>query len=146
MKLKLCKMFTTLACTKIVFLIAVANALCCCGNLKLPLTYNEKGESRLLLLSHCRYFDNVLQKCPLGSPLPNIWLLSKWLNLIGCLSNQSLNLRKEYSKIIYSEAVWGMKLKRCRNVHNHSGLTKCVFIAVAHVHSLLWHLKVSIDL
>ena len=29
----------------------------------------------------------VLQKCSLNSPLPNIWILSKPLNLIGCNGN-----------------------------------------------------------
>ena len=29
----------------------------CCDNLKFPLSYNVKNESRPLLLSHCRYFD-----------------------------------------------------------------------------------------
>ena len=53
---------------------------------------------------------------------------------------------KKCSKIISSEAIRGMKLKLCRNVHNISLYKICVFIAVAHVLSLLWQLRFSIDL
>ena len=42
-------------------------------------------------------------------------------------------------------AVRGMKLKLCRNVHDIS-LYNHVYIAVAHVLSFLWQLKVSTDL
>ena len=59
-----------------------------------------------------------LQKCSLSSPLPNTLILSKPLNLIGCHGNRKANLRKEYSKIISSEAIREMKLKLCRIVHN----------------------------
>ena len=37
-------------------------------------------------------------------------------------------------------------MKLCRNINNISLYKVCVFIAVAHVLSLLWQLKVSIDL
>ena len=40
----------------------------------------------------------------------------------------------------------GMKLKLCINVYDISLYIKCVFIAVAHAFSLLWQLKVSIDI
>ena len=57
--------------------------------------------------------------------------------LIGCHGNQNGNQRdkfaKTYSKIISSEAIRGMKLKLCRNVHNISLHKKYVFIAVAYV-------------
>ena len=62
----------------------------------------------------------VLQRCSLSSPLPNIWILSKPLNLIGCHGNRKDKFAKTYWKIISSEAVRRMKLKRCRNVHNIS--------------------------
>ena len=41
----------------------------CYGDLKFLLTYNEKSESRSLLLSHCRYmyFDRTFYKCLLSS-------------------------------------------------------------------------------
>ena len=60
----------------------------------------------------------VLQRCSLSSLLPNIWILSKPLNLISCHGNQKDKFAKKYSKIISSEAVRGMKLKLCRNIHN----------------------------
>ena len=52
----------------------------------------------------------------------------------------------KHSKIFFSEAIWGMKLKLSINVYDISLNIKCVFIAVAHAFSLLWQLKVSIVL
>ena len=74
----------------------------------------------------------VLQKCSLSSPLRNIRILSKPLNLIGCHGNRKTKFAKKYSEII-SEAIRGMKLKICRTVHN----IRMFFIPVAHVLSLL---------
>ena len=87
----------------------------------------------------------VLQRCSLSSPLPNIWNLSKLLNLIGCHGNQKDKFAKKYSKIISSEAIRGMKLKLCRNVHNLRLCKKyvfyccysCGFVAVA-TYSFHW--------
>ena len=62
----------------------------------------------------------VIQRCSLSSPLPNIWMLSKPLNLIGCHGNRKDIFAKKYSKIISSETIRGMELKLCRNVHNIS--------------------------
>ena len=87
----------------------------------------------------------VLQKRSLSSPLQNIWILSKVLNLIGCHGNWKAKFMKKYLKIT-SEAIRGMKLKLYRNVHNISLYKSYVFIAVVHVFSLLLQLKVSIDL
>ena len=84
---------------------------------------------------------NVSQKHSLSSPLPNISFLSKLLNLIGC--HKRLNLWKKYSKFISSEAIRGIKLKLCRNVHNIRLCKNGIFIAVAHVLSLLWQFKRS---
>ena len=81
----------------------------------------------------------VLQKCYWGSPLLTIWILSKSLILIGCHGNQNAKFAKK--KIISSEAIRGMKLKLCRNVHNISLYKTYVFIAVAQVLSSLWQLK-----
>ena len=75
----------------------------------------------------------VLQRCSLSSPLRNIGILSKLLNLIGCHGNRKAKFAKKYSKIIFSEAIRGMKLKLCRTVHN----IRMFFIPVAHVLSLL---------
>ena len=79
-----------------------------------------------------------IQKCFWSSPLPTIWILSKSLILTGCHGNRRLNFRKQYSKIFFSEAIMGMKLKLCINVHNISVYINYVFIVVAHVLSLLW--------
>ena len=100
----------------------------CYDNLKFPLPYNGESESRPLLLSHCRYFDRSLQKCSLSSPLPNMWILSKPLNLIGYHGNRNAKFAKNYSKLISSEDIRRLKLKLCRTVHNVS-----LFIAVARV-------------
>ena len=85
----------------------------------------------------------VLQKCSLSSPLWNIWILFKLLNLIGCHGNRKDKFAKKYSKIL---ARRGMNLKLCRNVHNISLYKKVIFIAVffiavAHVLLLLWQLS-----
>ena len=52
----------------------------------------------------------------------------------------------KYSQIFLSETIRRMKLKLCINVYGISLYINCVFIAVAHVLSLLWQFKVSIDL
>ena len=64
------------------------------------------------------FLTKVLQKYSWSSPLPNIRILSKPLNLIGCHSNQKAKVVKIHETIISSEAIRGMKLKLCRNVHN----------------------------
>ena len=59
MKLKLYRIvMITLASTKIMFLLPLLMSFRCYDSLKFPLTYNGKNESRPLLLSHCRYYDN----------------------------------------------------------------------------------------
>ena len=40
----------------------------------------------------------VLQKCLLSGPLPNIYFLSKPLNLIGCHGNQKAQFAKNIQK------------------------------------------------
>ena len=62
--------------------------------------------------------SKFLHKFSLGSHLPNIWLLSKYQNLIDCHGNQKSKFEKKYSKIISSEVKRGIKLKLCINVHN----------------------------
>ena len=67
-------------------------------------------------------------------------LLSIAISLLTTGCQKPLPKRK-HSKIFSSEAIWGMKLKLCINVYDISLYIKCVFIAVAHVFSLLWQLK-----
>ena len=66
--------------------------------------------------------------------------------VIDCHGNRKAKFAKICSKIFSSEAMRGMKLKLCKNVHDISLYIKCVFIAVLHVLSLLRQLNVSIDL
>ena len=70
----------------------------------------------------------VLQKCFLGSPLSNVWILSKCLNLIDCHGNWKAKFEKKYSKIICSEAIRVIKLKLCINVQNINFYKKHVFL------------------
>ena len=70
----------------------------------------------------------VLQKWPLSSPLPDILILSKPLNLIGSHGSRKAKFaKKKNKKIISSEAIRGIKLKLCRKVHNIS-LYKMAFL------------------
>ena len=63
----------------------------------------------------------VLQQCSWSSLLLTLWILSKLLILIGCHGNRKAKFsRKKYSKIFFSEAIRGMKLKLCINVHDIS--------------------------
>ena len=81
-------MFITLASTKIV-LLPLLMYYHCYGNLKFPLAYYEKSESRPYLLAiTADILTKVLQKCSSNSPLPNLSFLSNSLNLIGCHGNQ----------------------------------------------------------
>ena len=90
----------------------------------------------------------VLQKRSWNSPLPTIGILSKSLILIGCHGNRKAKFSKiKYSKIFFSEAIRGMKLKLCINVHdislyiNYIFYCRCpsAFVAMAtfHIHVLI---------
>ena len=57
-------------------------------------------------------------------------------------ATERLNFREK--KIFFTEAIRGMKLKLCLNVHDISLYINCIFIVVAQMLSLLWQLKVSI--
>ena len=86
---------------------------------------------------------NILQKCFLSSPLTNISFLSKPLNLIGYHGNRTANLAKNKNKkIISSEAIRGIKLKLCRNLHNINRYKNGVF----YCRCSCFHCYISIDL
>ena len=68
----------------------------------------------------------------------------KITDLVGCHGIRKAKFSKKYSKIFFSEAIRGMKLKLCINDYDISLYISCVFIVVARVLSLLWQLKVSI--
>ena len=106
----------------------------------LILTYTGKSESwHLKLLSHCRYFAKSFTEMFLYQTF-----LSKHLNLIGLPWQPRGSIcGKNIQKIISSEAIRGIKLKLW-NVCNIS-LFKKIF-TVALVLSLLWQLKIPIDM
>ena len=62
------------------------------------------------------------------------------------MATESYFFEKKYSKIYFSEAIRGMKLKLCIHVHDISLYINYIFIVVVYVLSLLWQLKVSIDM
>ena len=80
----------------------------------------EKVEIGIYCYLTVDILTKALQKCSLSSPLWSIWILSKLLNLIGCHGNRKDKFAKKCSKIFSSEAIRGMNLKLCRNVHNIS--------------------------
>ena len=145
MKLELCRNVHNISLYKIMFLLLLLICFHCYDNLKFPLTYNGKNETCHSLLSLCRYFDKSFTEClcSLSSPLLTLSILSKLLNLIG---NRKAKFAKFFWKIIFSEALREMKLKRGRNIHNISLYKISFFIVVVHVLSLLRQIKVSIDL
>ena len=53
---------------------------------------------------------------------PNRWF---WLVV---MATERLNFWKKYSKIFFSEAIRGMKLKLCMNVHDISLYIKCILL------------------
>ena len=67
---------------------------------------------------------------------------NRWFWLFA-MATERLNVWKKYSKIFFSEAIRGMKLKLCINVHDISLYIKYIFSVVTNVLSLLWQLKVS---
>ena len=52
--------------------------------------------------------------------------------------------KKTNSGIFFSEAIRGMQLKFCINIHDIGLYINYIFIVVANVLSLLWQFKVSI--
>ena len=84
------------------------------------------------ICNFCRFIEEIeilfLHKCLLNS-LPRFrQLLSKSLYSFGCYSNVKGKFsKKKYSKILFSEAVWGMKLKLCIHAYDISLYKVCVF-------------------
>ena len=99
----------------------------CCGNYNCHWLIMGKVEIGIYCYLTTDILTKVLQKCSLSSPLPTIWILFKLLCLIGCHGNRNAKFAKKYSKIFSSEALRGMKLKFCRNVHKISLYKNYVF-------------------
>ena len=97
-------------------------------------------------------FDKSFTKMFLEYSLPNMYMIFfqtaefDWFPGFVAMATTNVKFAKKYSKIIFLEAIRGMKLKLYRNVHNICLYKKIFFIAVAHVHLSVWRLKVSIDL
>ena len=77
----------------------------------------------------------VFWKYLLSGPPPNVYVVSKPLKLISCHVSQKAKFLWWVGWGVgnnFSEAVWGIKLKLCRNVHSMS-LFKIIstFVAVA---------------
>ena len=89
------------------------------------------------------FWKKVLLKCFWSSPLPAIWILSKSLILIGCHGNRKAKFSKKYSKI-FSEAIRGMKLKLCINVHDISLYINCILYCHCPCAFILWQLSFHI--
>ena len=87
-----------------------------------------------IIVSLQMYLIQVLQKCSLSSPLPNMYMNFfqtaefDWFRGLVAMATKMLNLRKNIKKIISSEAIRGMKLKLYRNVHNMCLYKKNVFL------------------
>ena len=137
------EMFITLAFTKLCFLLPLLMCFRCYGNLKFLLTYNGKSESRPLFLYHCRYFDKSFRDVPWVvlyqtyefCPYHGIWLVAMATKRINSRKNHLLRSHK------------GDEADTSAEMFITLASTKTMFfIAIAHVLSLLWHLKVSIDL
>ena len=101
----------------------------CYGNLKFPLTYNEKSESRCLLLSCSRYFDRTFLKM-LSSPPPSIKKLYKFLII-------SL-VYEVYRRYIHVVFVFSVTMYVC--------LCVCVFVCMCVCVNIFFLSKISQEL
>ena len=77
---------------------------------------------------------NDFYKYLLSGPLPKIYFLPKPLNFVGCQGNQKAKFAKSIKKINSSEAIWGIKLKLCRN-DDSIRFYKILFLLPLHMHS-----------
>ena len=153
MKLKLCINVHDISLyINCILFIVVAHVLSLLWQLKVSIHIIIMGnvEIGIYFCVTADIMTKVLLKCFWSSPLSTIRILSKSLILTGGYGNRKAKFSKKtttkHSKIFFSEAIRRMKLKLCINVYDISLYIKCISIAVAHVFSLLWQLKVSIDL
>ena len=92
------EMFITLASTKFCFLLPLLTCFHCCDNLSFRRLTMENIKVGLYFYLTADILTKVLQKCSLSSPLPNIWILSKPLNLIVAMATEKLILRTNFQK------------------------------------------------
>ena len=144
MKLKLCRNVHNISLYKNY----VFNCCCSCAyvsmTIKFPLTYNGKSKSRPLLLSHCRYFDKSFTEMFLEYQIyefcQNCWI---WL---VAMATESINSWKKKEKNHLLRSHNGDETETVEIFITLASTKNMFFIAVAHVLSCLWQLKVSIDL
>ena len=136
MKLKFCRNYHNISLYKTY----VFNCCCLCAFVAMA-TYNfhrlimGKVKGGLYFYPTADILTEVFQKCSLSRPLPNIRIMSKPLNLIGCNDNRKDKFAKEY-----------LKTHLLRNIHSVCLYKRYAFIAVAHKLSLLFQLKISVEL
>ena len=87
MKLKLCRTVHNITLYKNYVFIAVAHVLLSLWQLIISIDLGKVKVGLYFCLT-ADILMKVFQKCFLSSPLPNIWILSKLLNLIGCRQDQ----------------------------------------------------------
>ena len=92
-----------------------------------------KVEFGIYLCVTADILTTVLLKYFWSSPLPTIRIFSKSLILIrghgnrkAKFSREKKKKKKKHSKIFFSEAIWGMKLKLCIYVYDNSFYLNCV--------------------
>ena len=131
MNLKLCRNVHNISLYKNCFLLPLLMLFRCYGNLKFPLTYNEKSESRSLFLSHGRYSDRtIFYKCLLNSLPPGIKKLYNFLILICCHGSWKSKMLSFYSCSL-RWALWPMGLwcwfchEAAQLCQNFSGTDTC---------------------
>ena len=95
--------------------IAVAHVLSSLWQLIVSIDFYN-GKVGLYFYSTADILTKVFQKCSLSSPLPNIWILSKPLNLIGCHGNRKDKFTKKILK---------NHILRSHKVHEAETLQKC---------------------
>ena len=110
------------------FLLLLPMCFFCYGTIKFPKTYNGKSGNWHLFLCYCRYFGKSFTEMFLDDSSTNHlnFCPNHWLWLVA-MAIERLNFRKRYSKIFFSEAIRGMKLKLCINVYDISLYISCIF-------------------
>ena len=99
------------------------------------------------ICNFCRFIADIeilfLHKCLLSCPAHFRQVLSKSLYSFGCYSNvKDKSLKKEYSKIFFSEAVRRMKLELCIHAYDISLYKVCVFLlSLSHFFGCYGNLK-----
>ena len=104
-----CECTLTIASTKVLFFIAVAQALWLLWELK-SFHWLTMGKVKIEIYCYliADILTKVLQKCSWSSPLQTIWILSKLLILIGCHGNRNVTFSKNiFKNLLLKSHKWG---------------------------------------